>query len=222
MERRDPTRDNDSRSLDPSASPMQRKSGYHRGMIRDRACIPVSSLVFLIVAAALSVVAAPVQAKDKPQAAIPLCPDQTMSRLELAAPAQASYGPDENARLNPGKLRATIVVIPAGRVANFTFSAVAPKDENAVVIYDSEFQQLAERGTDPAKGFEPFRYPATVQPTDTIVLVSTWSKWRKRWSQSFVVVDAPAEGSWIWTIRAEEAAIISGDYRDMIVNLTCE
>ena len=191
-------------------------------MVPDRPRLPVSFLVFLIVAAALSVFPAPVQAKDKPQAAIPLCPGQTMSRLELTAPAQASYGPDENARLNPGKLRATIVVIPAGRVANFTFSAAAPKDENAAVIYDSEFQQLAERGTDPAKGFEPFRYPATVQPTDTIVLVSTWSKWRKKWSQSFIRIDAPTEGSWIWTIRAEEAAIISGDYRDMIVNLTCE
>jgi hypothetical protein len=191
-------------------------------MVGDRARTPVSFLVFVLVAAASSILAAPVQANDKPQGAIPLCPGQTMSRLELAAPAQASYGPDEDARLNPGKLRAMLVVIPAGRFANFTFSSVAPKNENAAVIYDAEFRQLAERGTDPAKGLEPFRYPATVQPTDTVVLVSTWAKWRKRWGQTFVTVDPPVEGSWVWTIRAEEAAIISGDYRDMIVKLTCE
>lgn len=145
-----------------------------------------------------------------------------MSRLELTAPAQATFGPDENARLNPGKMRAMIVVIPAGRFANFTFSAVKPKDENAAILYDSEFHQLAVRGTDPAKGFEPFRYPATAQPTDTIVIVSTWDKWHNRWSQSFVRIDSPAEGGGMWTIRAEEAAILSGDYRDMIVNITCE
>jgi hypothetical protein len=186
-------------------------------MVRDRARIPLSFLVFLIVAA-------PVQAKDKSQPTIPLCPGQTMSRLELTAPAQASYGPDENERVNPGRMRAPIVVIPAGRVANFTFSSVAPKLENAVVLYDSEFHQLAERGTDPARGFEPFRYPATVQPTDTIVVVSTWSKWRKSWGQTLahIDLDEPAEGSLRWTIRAEEAAFVSGDYRDMIVNLTCE
>jgi hypothetical protein len=190
-------------------------------MLGDRTRIRVSLLAFLIVAAASSVLTTPVYAKKKKaQAAIPLCPGQPLTRLDLVAPAQASYGPDENAKLNPGEVRAMIVVIPAGRVANFTFSSVAPKDENAAVLYDSEFQELAERGTDPAKGFEPFRYPATVQPTDTIVVVSTWSKWRKRWSQSWVHVDAPAEGS--WTIRAEEGAILSGDYRDMIVNITCE
>src|SRR5688500_12655118 len=118
-------------------------------MVPNHARIPLSFLVFLVFTTALSVLPAPVQAKLKPQPAIPLCPGQTMSRLELTAPAQPTYGPDDNARLNPGKLRATLVVIPAGRVANFTFSAVAPKDENAAVIYDSQFRQLAERGTDP-------------------------------------------------------------------------
>jgi hypothetical protein len=121
-------------------------------MIRNRARIPVS----LLVAAALGVVPVPVQAKDKPQATSPLCPGQPMTRLELAAPAQASFGPDENARLNPGKLRAMIVVIPAGRIANFTFSAMAPKDENAAILYDAQFQELAERGTDPAKASSLF------------------------------------------------------------------
>jgi len=179
-------------------------------------------LSLLLAAAALTILTPPLQAKEKPQATIPLCPGQTLTRLELTAPPQPSFGPDENARLNPGKLRAMIVTIPAGKVANFTFSAGTPKDENAAILYDAEFHQLAERGTDPAKGFEPFRYPATPQPTDTIVIVSTWSKWHNRWSQSFVHVDGPTEDHWVWTIRAEDGAIISGDYRDMIVNLTCE
>jgi hypothetical protein len=162
------------------------------------------------------------QKPSKPQAAMPLCSGQKTTNVTLTPPATAVFGPDENKKLAVGITRATAVVIPAGRTATFTFSADAPEDENAVIIYDSEFKQLAERGTAPEKGFEPFRFPETAQAVDTTIIVSTWVKHFGKWNQSFFRVDAPKAETPFWTIRAEEAAIISGDYRDMIVTIGCE
>lgn len=158
--------------------------------------------------------------KGKPQAIVPLCLGQEITLPPLTAPEAASFGPNEDQKLSLHLLFATTVVIPAGRTANFTFSVGTAKDENVVILYDSEFQQLAQRGTDPAKGLEPFRYPATVQPTDTIVVVVPWSKFLGRWGQSYPRPDRLASSA--LEIRIEDRELLSGNYRDMIVNVGCE
>jgi hypothetical protein len=188
---------------------------------RLRAIRILSSFLLIVVAALTAIPAASAQPrKGKPQAIVPLCLGQEITLPPLTAPATASFGPSEDQKLNLNLLLATIVVVPAGRIASFTFSVGTAKDENVVILYDSEFQQLAARGTDPAKGLEPFRYPATVESADTIVVVSPWRKFLGRWAQSYPRPDWLASST--LEIRIEDRELISGNYRDMILNVACE
>jgi hypothetical protein len=132
----------------------------------------------------------------------------------------AVYGPDNNQPLNLQV--AKVLDIPAGKAANFTFFAASPETENAAVLYDVRHRELAERGTAPAKGFEPFHVTATRRAQK--VYISTWSKpqgMNGPWAPTINRIERVRQADAMWLIGAEDSNVVGGNYRDMVVEVSC-
>ena len=136
-------------------------------------------------------------------------------------PANKHLGPEENEPLN--LQHSKLVMIPKGNIANLTFSSEHPVMENAVVIYTGTVDNtLGKRGVSGnSYGLEPLHWPVTAQDRDTSIIISTWVKKDGGWKPSSARTESYPGGSNIVRIAAEDTGD-TGNYRDMIVDVSCE
>jgi hypothetical protein len=137
------------------------------------------------------------------------------------SPANQHLGPAENEPLN--LQHSKLVMIPKGNIAHLAFSSEHPVMENAVVIYTGAVDNtLGKRGVSGnSYGLEPLTWPPRAQDSDTSIIISTWVNKEGGWKPSSIRTESYPGGAEIVRVAAEDTGDI-GNYRDMIVDVSCE
>jgi len=149
-------------------------------------------------------------------------PTPTVCTLEkwqgTSHPTGRTFGPDQNEPLHLEV--ALTLTIPAGRTANFMFWNNSPQTENAMVIYDDNFHEIAKKKMAGGKDFKPLTIKAG--KTSKSVIITGWHKDNAgAWDRNFVRAERYAPVPNMWLAATEDSSPNEGDYRDFVAQIVC-